>query len=279
MDGKERRINLCTRTAGCRKLSYSIGQSVTEIHARARCASPAENCPDSRSRFRATVSRHAFCHAFIIRPGGCRRVARARGASNSASVAEPAQSGRGGADPAGHIEIITRMAASPRQNSSRPGTSDQRDIHDERTWRSRDIPTRESNPELRRKVEQSIEELIDLRNGRLVRKHEGQQRKAGCATHRGDVADIDRESLVADVRRSGEAPVEMYSFDERVGGEDLESAAIGRRDRGIVADSDNERFVGGRHATTNSVYQGTLAGVGNAESCRATGRTQRRASP
>jgi hypothetical protein len=71
----------------------------------------------------------------------------------------------------------------------------------------------------------------------------------------------------------------MNPFDQRIGRQYLQRAAVRRYDRRIVANPNEEHRVGRWDAAPNPFDQGALAGVGDALGFGATGRTQRRASP
>jgi hypothetical protein len=67
------------------------------------------------------------------------------------------------------------------------------------------------------------------------------ERRASRAwPHRGDVADVDGERLVADIGRCRERPVEMHALHQHVGRQHLERPAIHGSHGGIVADADEE---------------------------------------
>jgi hypothetical protein len=144
---------------------------------------------------------------------------------------------------------------------------------------SRNVAAGEGDAKPFCQFQESLEQFIDLDKRGVGGEHERKQRKPGGRSHGGDVAHVDRERLVTDIGRGREAPIEMNAFDQRVGGQDLQRPAIRDRDRCVVADTDDQGRVGGRHPAANPFNQGTLAGLGNPVTRRATGRTQRRASP
>ena len=113
------------------------------------------------------------------------------------------------------------------------------------------------------------------------RKDERQQRKVRDAAHRGDVADVDRQCLVADVFEGGKREVEVDAFDERIGRQDLQRSPNSWGHRRIVAKTDRKGARLRAEPLADSADEPTLAKFAHRRrSCGASsGRTQRRASP
>ena len=76
-----------------------------------------------------------------------------------------------------------------------------------------------------------------LDNGECRRQHERQKCDAWRSAHGRQIAQIDRERLVADVCRADERPIEVYAFDLTIGSDDFERVPLGLHDRRVVADS------------------------------------------
>ncbi len=89
--------------------------------------------------------------------------------------------------------------------------------------------------------QQAVEQPVDVGERQRRREDQRQQREPRRRAHGGDVADVDGERLVADVGGRREAAVEVHAFDERVGRQHLQRAAIDDRHGRIVADADDER--------------------------------------
>ena len=91
-----------------------------------------------------------------------------------------------------------------------------------------------------RRLDEPVDQVVELLGVDRVRQRQRQQRQARRGAHGRDVADVDGQRLVADVARRAEAAIEVHALDQRVGGQDLERAAFGRRHRRVVADADDQ---------------------------------------
>ncbi len=198
-------------------------------------------------------------------------------------LAQPAKAGRCGANRAGDVEVIAWPATTPRQDSPWAYGSDHGHVHDQRPRRPRDIPADQRDVAGICQLDEPVEQAIDVGEGEIRRQDERQQRIPRRGAHSGDIADVDGKSLVPDVGWGREAAVEMDAFDERIGRQDLQGAAIRCRDCGIVADADDDRGRRRRQSAANMLDESALADVPNrpgpgGEWLGATGRSQRPAS-
>ena len=99
--------------------------------------------------------------------------------------------------------------------------ADRRDVDRQRARRPGDVAAGEDHPGLVGHPGEAVEQAVDVGDRQPVGEDQREQGQAGRAAHRGDVADVDRERLVADVGERGEPQVEVDALDERVGRQDL----------------------------------------------------------
>ena len=108
------------------------------------------------------------------------------------------------------------------------------------------------------------------------RQAEREKREPRRAAHRGDVGEIDRERLPADVARRAEPAIEVDAFDQRVGREHVQRAARRLYHRGIVADAEGQP--GRRGGTRRGCAISASSHRPRSERSRLTARTRRRGS-
>ena len=114
-----------------------------------------------------------------------------------------------------------------------------------------------------REGRQSIHQIFDVRHEPRAGQHQREQRPAGRRRHRRQVAQIDRERLVPDVRRARIGAGEVHPFDNGVGRHDQPFVPDRRQHRCIVSGSDQDR--GGRagEASQESRQEGVFTEFGN----------------
>ena len=81
-------------------------------------------------------------------------------------------------------------------------------------------------------------ERLGLLEAHGLRAGQRDQAPPRAATHRGDVRDVYREGLPADVRRGGPAAAEVHVLDEQIGGGQQQASRGRLEHRAIVADPD-----------------------------------------
>ena len=171
------------------------------------------------------------------------------------------------------------MRSAPTSRAPRADRSDHGDVDDQRSRRSRDVAAGERHVRGVGQRQQAVEQAIDIADRGPIGEHEREEREAGRAAHRRNVAQVDGERLVADVGVRGEAAVEVHALDERVGREHLQRASIRHRDGRIVADRDNERGGWRRQAAPDALDETPLADAprlaGKEGVLLITGRSQR----
>jgi hypothetical protein len=153
---------------------------------------------------------------------------------------------RGRADLTGDVERVARPRAAARQDVPRPGEARDGDVHEQRSRRSCDVAACQRHARLGRERQETVEQGVHVGGRHALGETEREQGQPRRAAHRGNVGQVDGERLPADVVRRADASIEVNAFDHRVGGEDLERAALRLHHRRIVADA--HRHPGGRGA-------------------------------
>ena len=125
---------------------------------------------------------------------------------------------------------------------------------------------------------EAVEEAVDVRDREPVREDQREQGQAGRGAHRGDVADVDRQRLVADVGERGEPQVEVDALDQGVGRQDVEFSPDAGRHGGVVADADLQRAGGSGKAVADPLDEAPFAYRCEQGRPAVNGRSQRHAS-
>jgi len=86
-----------------------------------------------------------------------------------------------------------------------------------------------------------------------------EQRRAGRRAHGRQIAQRDGERLVSDRAWTHPGSTEVHVFDERVGADDGQRAAIGFEDRRIVTDAERDPWGRAADQAAKTFKQGVLA--------------------
>ncbi len=92
----------------------------------------------------------------------------------------------------------------------------------------------------RGKRDQPVDDAIDDLDVEAVRQHERQQRRARRRPHRGEIAEVHGQRAMPDGIRRHEPAIEVNSFNQCVGGQHVERAALGLNDRRVVTGTDED---------------------------------------
>jgi hypothetical protein len=152
--------------------------------------------------------------------------------------------------------------------------TDRGDVNRQRARRSGDIPPGQDDAGFFRHPREPVEEAVDVGDGEPVRKDQGEQGQARSGAHRRDVADVDRQRLVAHVGERGEPQVEVDALHQDVGGQDVQLSPDALSDGGVVSDADLKGSGRRGKAVANPLNQAPLADRFEQRGPAVTGRSQ-----
>ena len=208
----------------------SASPSLRSMHALAARLRPSS----APMRTRGSGAQWRRTHAAM--PSGCRR-APARRPLDAFSQPRPAA-----AAPTlpGDVEVVAGAPAPARQHVPRAREPGDGDVDHQRARAIADVAAGQRDARVGRQRQESVDERVHLPGRAVRRQRQREQRQPRRAAHRRDVGEVHGERLPADVARRAEPAIEVDAFDEAVGGEDLQRAALGLHHRRIVADADEQ---------------------------------------
>ena len=116
---------------------------------------------------------------------------------------------------------------------------DEGDREDDAAGRRAGVAPDERHAVLLGHVQEPGVELVDVRHGEVRGQREGQQRQPGLPAHGGDVGDVDRDRLGADVAKRGGGPAEVDALEQGVRRQEERLPAPGHRGR-VIPDADQD---------------------------------------
>jgi hypothetical protein len=226
---------------GLRELPHTISKPIAQVHAaRGRTVAP-EQAPGTDARLGPEISGCAIA---------CSRV-----------LPKPQQTDSGVSQRPGHIHLVSWSRACACQDFATMHGADSGDIEDHRPRCASDVAANECHTVTGSHREQAIDHLIEGDDLERPGKCQRQQRRSRPGTHRGKVAQVDRQRTMPDGVRRDEPTIEVHALHLCIGGQYFQGAADRLDRRGIVSRADDDPL-SGCEASSDASDERVLTAIG-----------------
>ncbi len=241
--------------AGLGQLRGGLGQTVRQVDGGRRRPAGRDQPAAAQARRRPLVAVHAVARGEV------------EGVTIDAGL-EHGEAGGGGADRSRDVELVAGAAAAATKDAAGSDGPERGDVDHEGPRRPREVAADEYRAFGGGRRHDAVDEVVEIRERQVRRQHEAEEDGARRRAHRRQVAEVDHDGLQAERAGAGPGAPEVHALDEAVGGEDIELAAFGLNDRGVVADADVNP--GGRrtHARPKALDERALVNQKESPLCR-----------
>ena len=192
-----------------------------------------------------------------------RRHASGGGPAVRSARCSEARPGRRGADRAADVDDVFGAGAVAAQHAPPFRAADRGRADDQRSGRGGDVAADQRRVVAGGPCQERVDNLVDIGDEPSGRQRQREQGAPRRGAHGRQIAQVDGERLVPDIGRRAVGAVEVHAFDQRVGGQDRERAAVRLDDRRVVSDAGHHLRAARGDPLPDVPDDGVLADIGD----------------